>query len=212
MRDHKDMFEYVKLRLDKQNASSGVNKTKITYDRYDHVVRVYKWMLRIVMELKDDSLDTESLKIATIFHDIGYGLETESKPHSVAGAELCRDYLERRNYPPEKIEFICDMICKHSEKKLMWQKNTPLELIVLMEADMLDDTGAMGIILDAWIESKEDNPNFNSFLKHIQKYTYSQMKNVEMVTAPAKKFWHQKRKLVYDFVREYQRDLGDMRG
>lgn len=220
MKEHREMFQYVRNRLERQarEADGGMgtnkgctNKDWISYSRYDHVVRVYKWMLRITSELKDDSLDLESLKIATIFHDVGYGLDTEEKPHARISAEICKDYLEARNYPYEKVEFICDLIARHSMKRLLYQRSTELELIVLMEADLLDDTGAMGLVMDTWIEGLDDHATFESMAKHMEKYTYRHMKQVNMVTAPAKKFWHEKRKLVYEFVRQYRRDLGDMK-
>ncbi len=211
MNQHKDMFEYVRNQLDKAEHDPQANKGKIHYERYDHTVRVYKWMIRITNELNDDNLDLESLKVATIFHDCGYGYETEKLPHPHASAIICRDYLERRDYSPEKVGFICDLIEQHSEKSRISDVETPIELVVLMEADMLDDTGAMGLILDTWIEATDEKASFESMRKHIEKYTYRHMKNVNMVTAPAKRFWHEKRKLVYDFIRQYRRDLGDMK-
>ncbi len=211
MNEHAEMLEFVRNRLGQQKAFAGGNKHQIGYDKFDHTVRVYKWMLRITTELKDDYLDLESLKVATIFHDVGYGIVQEDTPHSVLSAQICKDYLEERNYPYEKIEFITDLIERHSMKRLLYQRSTPIELVVLMEADMLDDTGAMGIVMDAWIASMDDAASFDAIAKHMEKYTYRHMKQFNMVTAPAKKFWHEKRRLVYDFIRQYRRDLGDMK-
>ncbi len=212
MRQHKAMFQYVEDILTGYDRKNGENsKNKIAYDRYQHTVRVYKWMIRITNQLQDDNLDVESLKIATIFHDAGYGDPRRDVSHAGTGAAICRDYLERRQYPPAQIDFICYLIEEHSNKKLFHEKNTPLELVVLMEADMLDDTGAMGIILDSWIESREENATFESMCRHFEKYTYRHMKQMEFVTAPGRRFWHEKRKLVYEFLRQYRRDLGDMK-
>lgn len=211
MRQHKAMFQYVEDILYSYDRKKGdKSKNKIAYDRYAHTVRVYKWMIRITNRLKDDTMDIESLKIATIFHDSGYG-SGKIEDHAAAGSAICRDYLERRKYSPEKIDFICYLIEEHSNKKLFHERSTPIELVVLMEADMLDDTGAMGIILDSWIASKDENPSFDSVCRHFEKYTYRHMKQMEFVTAPGRQFWHEKRKLVYEFLRQYKRDLGDMK-
>lgn len=208
MREHKAMFRYVEDILYSYDRKKGdKSKNKIAYDRFEHTVRVYKWMIRIVNRLRDDNLDLESLKIATIFHDSGYA-SAKDEGHAIAGAGICRDYLERRDYAPEKIDFICYLIEEHSNKKLFHEKSTPLELIVLMEADMLDDTGAMGIILDSWIASKDENATFESVCRHFEKYTYRHMKQMEFVTAPGRQFWHEKRTMVYEFLRQYRRDLG----
>lgn len=210
MKQHKAMFRYVEEMLYGYDRKKGEkNKNKIAYDRYAHTLRVYQWMLRITGELKDDTLDLESLKIAVIFHDSGYATDNDGE-HAKKSAAICRDYLERRSYTPEKIDFICYLIEKHSEKKLFHEKSTPIELVVLMEADMLDDTGAMGIILDTWVASKEDNPSFDLMCRHLEKYTCRHMRQMEFVTAPGKKFWHEKRKLVYEFLRQYKRDLGQI--
>ena len=212
MRAHKAMFRYVEDILYSYDRGKGnKSKNKIAYDRYAHTVRVYQWMIRITNRLKDDSLDIESLKIATIFHDVGYGNNDLDEGHAKRSSAICRDYLERREDKPAQIDFICYLIEEHSNKRIFHEKSTPTELVVLMEADMLDDTGAMGIILDAWIESKEDNPSFETVCRHFEKYTYRHMKQMEFVTAPGKQFWHEKRKLVYEFLRQYKRDLGDLR-
>lgn len=205
------MFRYVEDILYSYDRRKGAkSKNKIAYDRYAHTVRVYKWMIRITNQLRDDNMDKESLKIATIFHDCGYSTGRDEN-HAVMSSAICRDYLERRQYPPEKIDFICYLIEEHSNKKLFHEKNTPIELIVLMEADMLDDTGAMGIVLDSWIASRGEDATFESVCRHFEKYTYRHMKQMEFVTAPGRQFWHEKRKLVYEFLRQYKRDLGDMK-
>ena len=211
MKQHRKMFQYVEEMLYSYDRQKGdKSKNKISYDRYAHTVRVYQWMLRISSQLRDDNVDLESLKIATIFHDVGYSVNSD-KEHAGESARICRDYLERRPYEPEQIDFICYLIEEHPNKRLLHEKTTPLELVILMEADMLDDTGAMGIILDSWIASKDDNASFGSVFRHFEKYTYRHMKQMEFVTAPGRRFWHEKRKLVYEFLRQYRRDLGDMK-
>ena len=54
------------------------------------------------------------------------------------------------------------------------------------------------------------NPSFNEVCRHFEKYTYRHMKQMDFVTAPGKRFWHEKRTLVYEFLRQYRRDLGLM--
>ena len=137
MKQHRKMFQYVEEMLYSYDRRKGdKSKNKIEYDRYAHTLRVYQWMLRITRELKDDSLDVESLKIATIFHDVGYAVQGD-EGHAKESAAICRDYLERRPYTPEQIDFICYLILEHPNKRLLHEKTTPLELVVLMEADML---------------------------------------------------------------------------
>jgi len=67
MRQHKSMFQYVEEILCNYDRKKGdKSKNKIAYDRYAHTERVYQWMIRITDELRNENLDLESLKIATI--------------------------------------------------------------------------------------------------------------------------------------------------
>ena len=103
MKQHRKMFRYVEEMLYSYDRKRGEkSKNKIAYDRYAHTVRVYQWMLRIINQLRDDNLDEESLKIATIFHDVGYAVK-EGDGHAKESAAVCRDYLERRSYDPAQI-------------------------------------------------------------------------------------------------------------
>ena len=90
MKQHRKMFQYVEEMLYSYDRRKGdKSKNKIEYDRYAHTLRVYQWMLRITRELKDDSLDVESLKIATIFHDVGYAVQGD-EGHAKESAAICR--------------------------------------------------------------------------------------------------------------------------
>ena len=138
----------------------------------------------------------EALKIATIFHDIGYSSDNEDKKeHAVEGAILCRKYLESIGYPNDKTDFICDLISKHSDKSVLFNEDTPMELVLLMEADLFDDTGAHGIIMDAWIQAIKENVSFESILEHIKKYTWYFMQENPMRTEKAKRIWEEKKEL-----------------
>jgi uncharacterized protein len=48
--------------------------------------------------------------------------------------------------------FVVFLVKNHSNKQLMTAKGTPLELILLMEADLLDETGALSIVWDCMME------------------------------------------------------------
>lgn len=161
-----DMFGYVEKLLAEYDSHGGGAKNKINYNRMDHTKRVYKWMLKLYNGYKDkDLVDIDSLKIATIFHDSGY-TEIERKNHALVGADICRKYLLEHDYPSDKIDFICNLIKLHSDKYRLMD-DIPIELILLIEADLLDDTGAHGIVMDVWVEALNDNPSFESILKHI---------------------------------------------
>lgn len=201
-----EMFEFVDNILTKYDTHGGISKNKIKYSRSQHIKRVYNWMLKLYDEYEyKDNVDLASLKIATIFHDSGYG-NINREDHAITGSNICRNYLSEHNYPIEQIDFICDLIKHHSDKdKLM--EEISIELILLMEADLLDDTGAHGIVMDIWVEALSENPTFESMLEHIERFTYKTMQYNPMRTEAGKRIWNEKKKLTNDFYNGYKEDL-----
>lgn len=205
--DFEELFAYVKDVLAAYDHHGGAVKNRIKYSRFDHTERVYRWMLILSEEFACD-IDMESLKIATIFHDIGYSLNKENMhSHAEDGAVLCREYLGSIGYPAKKTEFICDLITRHSDKEELHREDTPLELVLLMEADLFDDTGAHGIVMDAWIQATKEDVSFESILEHIKKFSLKQMQVNPMRTEKARRIWEEKKDLTNKFVESLTVDL-----
>lgn len=204
---YETLFDYVKEKLAAYDNHGGVSKNRIKYSRFEHTERVYRWMM-ILAEDFTYEIDMESLQIATIFHDIGYSLNKEDMhSHAEDGAALCREYLDSIGYPSEKAEFICDLIARHSDKEVLHDAGTPLELVLLMEADLFDDTGAHGIVMDAWIQATKEDVSFESILEHIKKFSLKQMQVNPMRTEKARRIWEEKKDLTNRFVESLTVDL-----
>lgn len=205
--NYDNLFDYVKNALASYDWHGGVAKNQIRYNRYDHTVRVYNWAM-ILAEDFTDIIDMEALKIATVFHDIGYSSDKEDKKeHATEGAILCREYLESISYPTDKTDFICELIARHSDKSVLFDEDTPMELVLLMEADLFDDTGAHGIVMDAWIQAIKEDVSFESILEHIKKFTWRFMQDNPMRTDLAKQIWEEKKELTNKFVESLSIDL-----
>lgn len=202
--EYETLFAYVKEALAAYDYHGGASKTTIKYSRFEHTERVYRWML-ILAEDFAGRIDMEALRIATIFHDIGYSLQQEN--HAESGAVLCREYLDSIGYPAKKANFICDLIARHSDKEILHDADTPLELVLLMEADLFDDTGAHGIVMDAWIQSLRAEVSFESIYEHIMKYSWKQMQENPMRTETARRIWAEKKELTDRFVESLRVDL-----
>lgn len=201
-----EMFRYVEGKLSEYDVHGGKKRNKIRYSRMDHIRRVYRWMMELYEAEKErGQIDIEALKIATIFHDSGYG-SIERGGHAGAGAEICREYLSGIHYPEEKIEFICDLIACHSDKEKL-EEDVPRELILLMEADLLDDTGAHGVVMDIWMEATEEDVSFESIRDHIGRFSMRQIQKNPMRTEAAKRIWEEKSAIVKQFYEAYCRDL-----
>ena len=76
-----------------------------------------------------------------------------------------------------------------------------------MEADLLDDAGAQGIVMDCMItEKKNPRATFISCLDHMSRYTRAIQQNNPMVTSAGRKIWDEKTKLVDEFVDSFAKD------
>lgn len=125
MEKYEEMFYYVKEILAQYDLHGGAAQNKINYSRFEHTKRVHRWMMELYEALEDkQGIDIDALKIAAIFHDSGYG-NIEEEPHAQAGARICGRYLEQQGYDQERIEFICNLVARHSDKKLL-QTDIPL--------------------------------------------------------------------------------------
>ena len=195
-----------------------ISKTKrhIRYDRFYHIKRVTAWSNRICDELYPnnkvadaDAIDRDCLHLAAILHDVGYNAYHISGNHSEAGVVLAEQFLTAEGVEEEKKEKILNLIRLHSRKDLMFLEDTPMELVILMEADLMDDMGASGLVMDAWIDTRmnQDATSFDTIFEHMQKYTQAQQQAEPMRTEPAKRFWREKQELVQEFMRQFARDL-----
>jgi len=203
-----DMVSYVANLLDQYDTAGNPRKLKIRYRRFEHSMRVYKWAKTLYEAYpQKENIDFEALAIACIFHDVGYLDPVQRKNHAKISASYCRTYLQERNYPPEKTDFICDIISRHSDKNTI-HEDIPEELVLLMEADLLDDMGAQGLVMDVWLEAAcEENVTFESILAHMERYTLKDMQQNPMHTSEGRRLWEEKKNLTERFVEAYREDI-----
>ena len=133
MRIQEELFDYVRDRLEKALSQGGKNKTSISYSRFSHIERVYAWVQRILSELSSDiSIHKEPILLAAIFHDVGYGVNEDNERHADVSAAICEAYLKEKGYDSQLIQEVVYLVKYHSNKELLMDKSTPIELIVLM--------------------------------------------------------------------------------
>lgn len=223
-------YAYVEKTLEENYSrhQKEISKTKsfIRYDRFYHIQRVTAWAERIADELcaakaeRNDAIsdgksaeacvpDKDSLMLASVLHDVGYHAYHISENHAEAGVVLAEQFLSEAAVPEVQKAKILDLIRRHSSKELMFLEDTPLELVILMEADLMDDMGASGLVMDTWINTRmhQEETSFDTIFAHMQKYTQVQQREEPMRTEPAKRFWREKQELVEEFMRQFARDL-----
>lgn len=203
-----DILNYVRQVLDSSNSSGHPRKVRIGYSRFQHTLRVYKWMVMLYTAYPErESVDFDALAIATLFHDIGYCDEAHQREHARISPHFCREFLQKIQYPAERIDFICQIIAAHSDKQLLEDPTIPPELVLLLEADLLDDTGAQAIVLDVWTKAMDTAPSFETFHKEMARVSGRILSTCPMRTAKGQEIWHRKQQLVKDFLEAYALDI-----
>ena len=210
--DYRGMLSYVKQTLEgiQTEGGNGKNKMEFGYTRYEHTKRVLGWAKRLYDLTPDKTgLRYEDLMIATIFHDIGRTVaEKAGTDHATAGVPLTRDWLLSNGYDPERAEYIAGLVGAHSEK---WRMNDPAvdrNLLMLMEADLLDDMGLLGIVMDTLIvRARKEDATFYDCYSHYERYTHPMQYDSPVVTPEAKALWDEKTKDTDHFLKQYRKDI-----
>lgn len=198
---YKSMFEFVENYLS-QNDNVFFPFRK----RSEHISRVFMWAERLIP--KETPINRDALLIAAIFHDVGYTSYLNAPGHAENSAIICEKYLNSINFDKDATNFIVYLVRNHSKKDLMTSKDIPLELLLLMEADLLDETGALSIVWDCMTEGSQEVQSFEKTYNHIIKFSGQLLKSDPMVTELGKKFWKDKQNLIELFTKQLSFDLG----
>jgi len=199
------MFQFVKNYLENNDGET----IKIGYfpfrKRSEHISRVFMWSERLLDG--EPYINKKAVLVSAIFHDIGYALSLDNLKHAENSAVICKKYLIENGYDIEFINFVVYLVKNHSNKELMTVNDTPLELILLMEADLLDETGALSVVWDCMMEGSQQIQTFEKTYNHILNYSYKSLKVNPMITSKAKAFWESKQNLIQEFIKQLSFDL-----
>lgn len=204
------MLQFVKDSLAEYDvAATQLGNSYPFRKRSEHTKRVFMWAKRLIDDTQlEKPVNKEAVLISAIFHDSGYADYLNKSEHAISSAILCEKYLRENKYSDGFKDFVVYLVQNHSKKKLMTEKDTPLELILLMEADMLDETGAMSILWDCMAEGRQQEQTYVYTYNRVLKHAYKFMNVHPMVTPKAKAFWESKQKLMQEFITNLSFDLG----
>ena len=212
--DYAGMLAFVKYTLGETQTEGesgiGVHKLEFGYSRYEHTKRVLGWAKRLYDATPDKAgLRYEDLMIATIFHDVGRAVSARSGGnHAKAGVPITRDWLMSNGYDSGRAEYIAGLVGSHSDKWRMKDPSIDRNLLMLMEADLLDDMGLMGIVMDTMIvRARKAEATFYDCYNHYERYTHPMQHDCPLVTPEARAFWDEKTRLTDCFVEQYRRDI-----
>ncbi|MCR4955294.1 MAG: HD domain-containing protein [Lachnospiraceae bacterium] len=206
-----EAWEFVRVNLYESPYDSfgGGNVPKYPFrSRFMHTMRVLQWAKRLLPDFPE--VNQEAAALGIIFHDVGYS-KGKNKEHPQAGAQL---YLEFLTTHPELSgifgekegqDYIAWIIAHHTEKWRLGTEDATPELSILMEADMMDEEGAMRVAWDNMAAAVCGAESFRESLERTEKYWKKEFD--PMVTPLAKQYWKQKQEFVEAYISNMRMDL-----
>lgn len=156
--NYAEVIEYVK----KMTTENGRPSNYPFRSRYEHTMRVYRWAIKLQSKLGGD---LDIIALAALLHDIGWD---DERPHSEVGAELAVEYLDSIGVDPEIITRVGEIIMIHTDKDT--DAELSLECKIVMDADLLDEVGAIGILWDAMATACEDDASYKKAYYRVKNY------------------------------------------
>lgn len=186
------------------DSMSGGKRGKYPFrSRYAHTRRVFTWLRRMLDDV--GNVDVKAMEVAVIFHDVGYARGI-NHGHAALSKEIFHEYSVENDFLPEKRELIEYLIENHSNKELL-TRGTKEELILLMEADIMDEEGAMRIAWDNMAAGLEEATSFAESLARTEKYFDPDYN--PMITPLARDLFKEKQEFVKEYIRRLKEDLGE---
>ena len=210
--DYQGMLSFVKETLGETQTEGGRGKNKMEfgYTRFEHTKRVLGWAKRLYDMTADKAgLRYEDLMIATIFHDVGRAVAAQQgTDHATAGVPITGEWLLEHGYDEARTEYIAGLVGAHSEKWRMGDQGIDRNLLMLMEADLLDDMGLLGIVMDTLIvRARKEDATFYDCYNHYERYTHPMQYDCPVVTPEAKRLWDAKTESTERFVEAFRQDI-----
>lgn len=170
--------------------------------RLEHTKRVLKWAQRIQ---KHEGGNMEDLTIAILFHDTGWD---ENIPHAEISGRFVEEYLKERNFEEDRLNRIVAIVRKHSSKNIPSEELT-LEERIMIDADLLDEVGALSIVWDSMAVALEDSPSYMKFYER-NKFYYEKLKNQTnlLKTETGRRFYDRQIEFLERFIKNLEFELG----
>lgn len=198
--DYTKVIQYVK-------EQTSLNNRPANYpfrDRFEHTMRVYRWAIKLQNKMGGDM---EIISLAALLHDIGWD-EKQEVSHADVSAQMAADFLVEMDYDPKKIGRVCEIIRRHEDQDT--QDELKLECQIVMDADLLDELGAIGILWDAMATAVTlgDEASYKKAYARVrQYYKINVPKRVRAKTQEGKREYQRRMDFVQSFITELEREL-----
>lgn len=194
--NYANVIEFVKQQI----ADNGRPPNYPFRDRFEHTMRVYRWAIKLQAKVGGD---LEIIALAALLHDVGW---KEGREHGEVGAEIAVNYLDSIGMEPEKISRIGEIIRLHDDKDT--EAELSLECQVVMDADLLDEVGAVSVLWDSMATACEDEANYKKAYYRIKNYYRGNKPKIRRCKTDAARLEYDKRmKLLEDFLFQLEKEL-----
>ena len=194
--DYSEVIEFVK-KTTSENNRPDLYPFRNTYE---HTMRVYRWAIRLQAKLGGD-LDV--IVLAALLHDIGW---EKGRPDSEVSAEIAVEYLDSIGVDPSMIVKVGEIIMIHQDKDT--DKDLSLECRIVMDADLLDEVGSVGVMLDCMDTALGDEASYKrAYYKIKESYRNMKPKISWCKTDAGRNEFAKRIQLMESFIYQLEREL-----
>lgn len=196
--NYAEIIEYVK----KMTADNGRPPNYSFRSRFEHTMRVYRWAIKLQSKLGGD---LDIIALAALLHDIGWD-ESGERSHGEVGAELAVEYLDSIGVDPEIIRRVGEIIMIHEDKDT--DAELSLECKIVMDADLLDEVGAVGVLWDAMATACEEDPTYKKAYYRIKNYYRINRPKIRRCKTDAARAEYAKRmQMIESYISQLEKEL-----
>lgn len=194
--NYSQIIEFVKEQISKNGRPSNYPFRS----RFEHTMRVYRWAIKLQAKVGGD-LDV--IALAALLHDVGWD---EDKDHGEIGAQIAVDYLDGIGVDPDVISRVGEIIRIHEDKDTT--EELSLECQVVMDADLLDEVGAVSVVWDSMATACEDEASYKKAYYRIKNYYKGNRPKIRRCKTEAARLEYSRRmKLLEEFIFQLEKEL-----
>ncbi|MBQ7706329.1 MAG: HD domain-containing protein [Lachnospiraceae bacterium] len=194
--NYSEVIEYVK----KMTTENGRPSNYPFRSRYEHTMRVYRWAIKLQAKLGGD---IDIIALAALLHDVGWDNE---RPHEEVGAELAVEFLDSIGVEPDIIKRVGEIIMIHEDKDT--EAELSLECKIVMDADLLDEVGAVSVIWDAMATACKDEASYKKAYYRIKNYYRINKPKIRRCKTDAARAEYTKRMQLLDsYINQLEKEL-----
>jgi uncharacterized protein len=181
----------------------GLNRKSQTFrNRYEHTLRVLNWAERI-QAIEGGDMDV--ITLAVLFHDTGW---SKTINHAIVGGEIVKKYLISNGVEAEFVQQVAWAARTHNLRDTP-KEELPIENLIMMDADLLDEVGVMAIVWDAMSTAGEKDAGYLRVLEKCKKFLAKAIKDKSKIkTGAGMKFYSERLNFREEYLKQYKYELG----